>query len=88
MEIAYSKHILFHAGLNMMAISVTSFGVCAIYIILLIATVAVDWFDNALMDEQSQINSLVNLGLIHIFDLEERENFLFTLKIMVIVGQL
>ncbi|XP_036147467.1 uncharacterized protein LOC105832577 [Monomorium pharaonis] len=27
MEVAYSKHFLFHAGLNMIAISVTSFGV-------------------------------------------------------------
>ncbi|KYQ51669.1 hypothetical protein ALC60_09207 [Trachymyrmex zeteki] len=36
-EIVYSKHFLFHAGLNMIAMSVTGVGVCASCIIMLIA---------------------------------------------------
>jgi len=63
MEIVYSKHFLFHAGLNMIAMSVTGVGVCAFCIIMLIAVITriVNSFSNALTDERSQIISFVNL---------------------------
>ncbi|KYN26707.1 hypothetical protein ALC57_03933 [Trachymyrmex cornetzi] len=38
-EIVYSKHFLFHAGLNMIAMSVTGVGVCASCIIMLIVVI-------------------------------------------------